>query len=139
MLRSIFAFCLVALFMSACNNSSKKDLKLYMCSCKEIPNLGDSTQVVERIQYSYIVSSERLPDCCSASANRDYPGYKEVWKNSAPEKPTVWGRQSTDLTKIDAREAQSLGCSMNMKNISIVAIEDNSITIRDLYPDLYQE
>ena len=123
-------------FSSGCNNSQDPEMKLYKCACEEKPNLGDSTQVVQKVKYIYLVQSKELPECCDTAADTRYPGYKEIWENEAPNHPTVWQRSTANLFKIDATEAQRLGCALEDKNIVVADMTKLPLSAEELYPEL---
>ena len=123
--------------LSSCNNS-KKDSKLYMCTCEEIPDLGDSTQVVSKISYTYVVRSDSVPSCCNEPVESAYTGYKMIWENEAPGHPTVWGRSADDLIKFDAVESQLKGCEIESKHVMVVDMSNPSPSFKDLYPELVE-
>ncbi len=122
----------------SCNNSPSQELKLYKCACEEIPNLGDSTQVVQKVKYIYLVKSKELPTCCDEPVETRYTGYKEIWENEAPNHPTVWGRSTSNLSKLDGAEAQSLGCALKDKNVTVVDMEKYPLNAKEYYPELVE-
>ncbi len=122
-----------------CTSDQKSDMKLYKCGCEEIPDLGDSIQVVQKIKYTYLVKSNKIPTCCDEPVETNYPGYKEIWKNEAPNHPTVWQRSTSNLIEIKAVEAQRLGCAMENKTITVADLEKHPSSAKDLYPKLTKQ
>jgi hypothetical protein len=126
---------LVIIFYSitACNTMQESEIKLFKCTCEEIPDLGDSTQAVQKIKYTYFVESTDMPNCCTENVNSKHTGYKTIWENEAPDNPTVWKRVSSKPLRIDAEEAQKRGCAFQNKNVIAVELDDPPSVDGELY------
>lgn len=66
----------------------------------------DSSRVIQKVKYIYLVRAANTPDCCQSALAAKYPGFKETWENEAPNHRAVWGR--TSLVKIKAKKLKAL-------------------------------
>ncbi|MEM9985609.1 MAG: hypothetical protein AAF804_11010 [Bacteroidota bacterium] len=97
--------------------------KVYLCTCIEIPDLGDSSQVVEKLQYVYLIQTEGKPDCYRSPLHPEYPGYREQWENEAPNHPTVWALNPDAVTEMKAKKARKASAKLKNKNTAIADLE----------------
>ena len=119
-----------------CKTKEPEEVKnIYQCTCQMTPDLGDSTTVVQRIQYVYLLETNESPDCCNSTLS-DKPGYKVVWDNEAPDHPTVWKNDDENNVEISAEEAQKLGCAMEDKVIAIIDFQKTPEAKSTYYPDI---
>jgi hypothetical protein len=119
-----------------CESQTTQTDKLYMCSCEENPDLGDSINVVQKVKYTYLVYGKESPDCCLGKVSSKFKGFKEIWSNQAPDHPKVWRRNTSDIIPIGAKEAQSLGCAIEGKIMSYANMDLKPNPAKDYYPEL---
>ena len=131
------SFLLLALV--SCKDNSVPKGELYQCICEEEPVIEDETKMSIKERYVYLVYSEGEPDCCTASVADAYTGYKEAWKNLAPDNPRVWQRIAIRFEKIAAADAQSLGCQLEPKKVSFNVMKYKPFAAAEYYPEFYAD
>ncbi len=99
--------------------SSEADKKVYLCNCMEVADLGDSSQVVQKLRYLYLIQTEGKPDCYRSPLHPDYPGFCEKWENEAPDHPTVWALMPDEVKEMKAKKARKASQKLEDKELAI--------------------
>lgn len=121
--------------LSGCKDSTQEK-NTFICMCEEEPDLKDSTSVVDKSRFIFLVEAHENPDCCSSPVLSNYKAFKETWKNEAPNHPTVWKLSESSVVEIEASEAQIEFCALEKKIIAYSGIEKFPPRLLDYYPEL---
>jgi hypothetical protein len=131
---SHFLVLTVFTIMFGCSSNVTDEQKMYLCTCEGEPDIMKSDAVKQKVKYVYLVYASDSPDCCSNTVVDEHPGYKEVWKNEAPDNSGVWARASVEEVK--ATVAAEKGCRVKDKVVSVADVEEYPMAVRNYYSNL---
>mgnify|MGYP006304311361 CR=1 FL=1 len=113
--------------------------QLMMCKCYLEKSISDDGVQKEKNVYIYLVRGKDGSACCENPALSEYPGIHERHLNQAPKNPGVWSLTAQNTSRIDAVQAQKMGCSSEEKVIEVIMEEKFSPLVKKYYPELNKD